>query len=596
MSNLSNIMNEYTALLETHTVALQKVNQRYNVTSAFRLALVLGIIYCLYRFAATYEPTYMMTATALAVFFLVLLKYHARLREKKQLEQALTDINQAEIDYLNNDNRYDDGIGFSDATHPNAYDLDVFGKNGLFHHINRTGTYIGKQYLAGLLSSLLPKADILKNQESIQELSGKLNWRQQLLALTMVHPDNKSAYDQTIAWSQRPSEPLPTVVKVLSYAMPLILVAAIIGYWITGDASYSKVIKLMFSLNLTLVFSQIKRIRQETMQADRIHLVLKQYGLIFKHIETEAFESSKLKQLQAQLKYQNHHASTGITQLSALFDRMDSINNLMGAILFNGFFMYHLQVLQSLVAWKTAHGKALENWLRTIGEIEALNSVANFRYNNPSFIFPEISDQSDIRFQQLGHPLIKAEKRVCNDVAFDQQRFIVLTGSNMSGKSTFLRTLGINMLLSGIGAPICATHARVRPLPIFVSMRLSDSLNDSESYFYAEVKRLQTIMEHLEKAEYFVLLDEILRGTNSDDKRQGTVEVIKKMIQKKAIGAIATHDIEVCKTSDEYPNYLSNKCFEVELKDNGLLFDYRLRDGVCQNKSASFIMKQMGVI
>jgi DNA mismatch repair ATPase MutS len=166
----------------------------------------------------------------------------------------------------------------------------------------------------------------------------------------------------------------------------------------------------------------------------------------------------------------------------------------------------------------------------------------------------------------------------------------------MSGKSTFLRSLGINMVLSGIGAPVCAKRAAVHPLPVIVSMRLSDSLSDSESYFFAEVKRLKEIMDFLGQKRAFVLLDEILRGTNSDDKRMGTVGVLKKMVAKQAIGAIATHDIEVCNTTNEYPKDLMNKCFEVEMLGNELHFDYRLREGICQNKSASFLMGKMGII
>ncbi|MEY2868576.1 MAG: hypothetical protein RIR01_1036, partial [Bacteroidota bacterium] len=164
------------------------------------------------------------------------------------------------------------------------------------------------------------------------------------------------------------------------------------------------------------------------------------------------------------------------------------------------------------------------------------------------------------------------------------------------GKSTFLRSLGINMVLAGSGSVVCAKQAEVHPLPVLVSMRLSDSLSDSESYFFAEIKRLKQIMDGLAVESAFVLLDEILRGTNSDDKRNGTIEVVKKVIAKKAIGAIATHDIEVCLTTDEFPEILTNNCFEVEIKENDLHFDYKLRKGICQNKSATFLMKKMEII
>ena len=234
--------------------------------------------------------------------------------------------------------------------------------------------------------------------------------------------------------------------------------------------------------------------------------------------------------------------------------------------------------------------------MEVVGEVEAFNSLANYTYNNSSYAFPNISDNQSMSFENLGHPLLNAKKRVTNSINFTNHRFVILTGSNMSGKSTFLRTIGVNLVLAGIGAPICATEATFFPLPLFVSMRLTDSLEDSESYFYAEVKRLQLIIEQVQKQSCFVLLDEILRGTNSDDKQSGTIGVIQKLVREKTYGIIATHDLEVCNTTNEYPEILINKCFEVEIKNNDLYFDYKIRDGVCQNKNATFIMKKMHII
>ena len=266
------------------------------------------------------------------------------------------------------------------------------------------------------------------------------------------------------------------------------------------------------------------------------------------------------------------------------------------AVVFNGTFLFNFHVLKALLTWKKEHSAALEDWLTVIGEIEKLNSFANLAYNNPDYCFPVLNTDFKIDFTNLSHPLLNPKTRVGNDVVFYPQSFMILTGSNMSGKSTFLRSLGVNMVLAGAGSVVCATQAQVHPLPVLVSMRLSDSLSDSESYFFAEIKRLKQIMESLTAEVSFVLLDEILRGTNSDDKRNGTIEVVKKLITKKAIGAIATHDIEVCLTTNEFPEILTNNCFEVEILNDELHFDYKLRKGICQNKSASFLMKKMEII
>ena len=237
--------------------------------------------------------------------------------------------------------------------------------------------------------------------------------------------------------------------------------------------------------------------------------------------------------------------------------------------------------------------KSIEDLFLFIGKIDVAISTASLKSGNLKICTPTFNELNTLEVQKIYHPLI--EQCIANDVTLSNKS-ILLTGSNMSGKSTFLRSLGINMVLSGIGSVVCASEANVQPLPILVSMRLSDSLSDSESYFFAEIKRLKLIMDALEDKPAFVLLDEILRGTNSDDKRNGTIEVVKKVIAKNAIGAIATHDIEVCLTTHEYPNTLTNKCFEVEIVNNDLHFDYKLRDGICKNKSATFLMKKIGVI
>jgi len=340
----------------------------------------------------------------------------------------------------------------------------------------------------------------------------------------------------------------------------------------------------------------MKRIQFEIANSSNIDKTIAQYSLLLKKIEDEIFVSEKLINLQQKLTYKKENASVHFKKLSSLFSSMDTISNLVTAVLFNGTFLYNLHVFKSLIKWKNDHADTLEIWLEVIGEFEVLNSLANMAYNNPAYVYPTLNDNFKIDFADLSHPLLNQNTRIGNDVRFYPESFMILTGSNMSGKSTFLRSLGINMVLTGMGSPVCASQANVHPLPVLVSMRLSDSLSDSESYFFAEIKRLKQIMDELESQPAFVLLDEILRGTNSDDKRNGTIEVVKKIIAKKAIGAIATHDIEVCLTTNEYPQVLTNKCFEVEIINNDLHFDSKLRDGICKNRSATFLMKKMGVI
>lgn len=591
------MIQTYTSLQQQHATTLAQLQTKSNTMVGLRLLTVLVLLGLLYGYLKTDETLLAFLAFAALGVFLALVKRHQKISWEKQLAAALVQLNADEISYLNGTAiPFENGQGFNQTAHAYAYDLDIFGENSLFQHLNRTATVAGREKLAALLQSVLPPENIRANQEAIQELTPKTNWRQALLALARVHPDNKKNYETLKAWAARESTLLPSWVSIAAFLLPAILLISIFLYIITKEQIYANALGYLFVANLSLLFSQQKRIRQKIAQFDRVHGILKQYGLILQQVESETFQSKRLTTLQADLNLDGISASRQITRLSTLFDRMDSIQNIMAVFLFDGAFLYHLHTLRALLHWKKAYAGHISQWLDVMGEVEALNSLANFSANNPGFVFPTLNDQFKINFTELGHPLIKAQKRVCNDVSFDRQRFVVLTGSNMSGKSTFLRTLGVNMVLAGVGAPVCATRAAVHPLPVFVSMRLSDSLSDSESYFFAEVRRLHDIMTQLDQQVSFVLLDEILRGTNSDDKRFGTIAVLKKMVAKRAIGAIATHDIEVCNTTADYPEDLMNKCFEVDISGHELSFDYRLRDGVCQNKSASFLMEKMGII
>lgn len=514
-----------------------------------------------------------------------------------KIQEALVSINNDEMDYLeNNKIPFENGEEFMDFQHPYGYDLDIFGNHSLFQNFNRTATFIGKKTLANQFVHLLPNEEIIRNQEAVMELANKLDWRQEFSALAKTSQDNKQAYESLLKWSKSNSAPLSKASLWISMLSPMLFLGFALLYWITSNTVYLNLLVVNFVFNLAFLGRFMKRIQLEIANSTNIDKLISQYGLLLHKIENEDFKSGKLIHLQKQLVYKNENASVHFKHLASLFSSMDTIQNLITATLFNGTFLYNLYTFKSLIAWKNQHAKALENWLAVIGEFEMLNSLANVSFNNPDFVFPDLNADHEISFSNLSHPLLSKKSRVGNDIDFQPQSFMILTGSNMSGKSTFLRSLGINMVLTGMGAAVCATKASVHPMPVLVSMRLSDSLSDSESYFFAEIKRLKQIMDQLENKPSFVLLDEILRGTNSDDKRNGTIEVIKKVIAKKAIGAIATHDIEVCLTTNDYPETLINKCFEVEIVNNDLHFDFVLRDGICKNKSATFLMKKIGVI
>lgn len=590
-------MEIYQNKVRHYTETFQKINKRYNSLSILRLLSVFFCLFLIFYYIKTNETLYVILAFLSFIGFIILMRIHSRLSFQKQLATALLKINQDEISFLEREKLpFENGIEFNDFHHPYAYDLDIFGEHSLFQNLNRTATFVGKKTLANQLLIQLPNEIILENQEAINELKTKLDWRQDFFALAAISNDSKDKYDSITHWNSLKNNSLPKVLIAASFILPTLFFGFLAAYFITSKTILLSWLTYIFIANLMVVGRSLKRIQSEIAKADNVDKIIRQYSLLVQKIETETFKSKKLKDLQQKLIFKNTTASKRLKHLSELFSRMDTINNFVTATVFNGIFLFNLHVLKALLKWKENYSEELENWIAVIGEFEALNSLANLAYNNPDFVFPEINSEFKIGFSDLGHPLLNPATRVGNDTNFYPESFMILTGSNMSGKSTFLRSLGINMVLGGIGSVVCASEANVHPLPVLVSMRLSDSLADSESYFFAEIKRLKQIMDALNDKPAFVLLDEILRGTNSDDKRNGTIEVVKKVIGKRAIGAIATHDIEVCLTTDEYPDILTNQCFEVEIVNNELHFDYKLRNGICKNKSATFLMQKMGVI
>ena len=590
-------MEIYKSLQSRYELELESIKKKYNLISAFRMICILLFLIFGYYFFKTENQNFLYISLFLFLVFVVLIRFHNKISNKKELKDAIININKDEISFLNREkNPFENGIEFNDFNHTYAYDLDIFGENSLFQNLNRTFTYIGKKTLGNSLLKILPNNEILENQELIQELSQKLNWRQEFMSFAKISNDKKSHYDNLISWSKFNSKPIDKIDVLMSFLLPIIFGSLVIAYIITKNDDFFNYISFLFIANLGFAGRFLKRIKLENSNSTDIDKIVKQYGFLVQKIENETFLSKKGIDLQNNLKSENEKASLSLKKLSELFAKLDSIGNLIMTVLLNGTMLYHLHNLNGIIKWKTKNAQNLEKWLQIIGEFEMLNSFANFTYNNPDFTFPKLNENHEISFENLSHPLLNPKTRIGNNVDFQPQFFMILTGSNMSGKSTFLRSLGVNMVLAGIGAPVCATKATVHPLQILVSMRLSDSLSDSESYFYAEIKRLKQIMDELENKPAFVLLDEILRGTNSDDKRSGTIEVVKKMIAKNAIGAVATHDIEVCMTTNDYPNQLINKCFEVEIVNDDLHFDYKLHDGICKNKSATFLMTKMGVI
>jgi DNA mismatch repair ATPase MutS len=305
-----------------------------------------------------------------------------------------------------------------------------------------------------------------------------------------------------------------------------------------------------------------------------------------------------LQQLQEDLKEENDFASLAIKKLHKISQAFDTRLNLFGWFLLNYFMLWDILQSIRLEKWRKKYGKDLEKWFSVLSELEALISLATFKYNHPQSIFPEIVNGDFIyQAQEASHPLLPPNQSVPNDISFSSlASFNIVTGANMAGKSTYLRTVGVNMILSLCGAPVLAKTCKIKPIQMFTSIRTKDNLARNESYFYAELLRLQSIINELkEGGPLFIILDEILKGTNSKDKEMGSKALVAQLIGLQAVGLIATHDLQLGSLINSFPKNVRNLCFEVDIQKDALFFDYKLREGISQNLNATFLMKKMGI-
>ncbi len=590
--------NTYTERISTYSKLLQEEKVKSTRVGTLRLLAALVTAFSIY-IHFSYDSFYAIVFIFLGgIVFFSLIKKHSALKKQILLYRELIHINEKEIEALQGDlSSFQTGLEYLETQHPYTHDLDIFGHHSLFQHINRTGTAIGKDKLAAFFKEQ-NQQDILANQEAINELSAKIDWRQQFTAKGQLNKDDKGSIKDIRNWVTSTSYfHSKKLYRKLGYILPAILYVFVAAWLITDQDIYYQGATVFFFINLLLFGTLLKHIKKDYEQLSDSSKKLFMYSQLIADIEQEQFSSEKLKIYQSKLFLSNTKAQKAMAELSAILFRVESMNYGLAAIFSNGLFLYNIHSIYALEEWKQRYGSGLEDWLNVISEVDALNSIANFAYNNPSFIYPIPSISDQLIAEEMGHPLIPASQRVCNSVAFTDRKFIILTGSNMSGKSTFLRTLGLNLILAKMGAPVCATQFIFYPFEVFLSMRINDSLQNNESFFFAELKRLKLLIEQLSSEQKtFIMLDEILRGTNSNDKYEGTIGLVKKLIAQHATGIIATHDLSVTKLTNEYPNYLSNKCFEVEIRSDDLYFDYKLKPGVCEKMSASFLMKKLDII
>jgi hypothetical protein len=585
---------DYLAIEQHYLLAVSKLKRITGWLSFFRLISLGLAAFFFYRNSVESSFSNFALALFLLVTFVYLVVLYLKYKSKLTNAQTFAWVNRSEFEFIqNNTCFYPNGSEFLNEQHPFAHDIDLFGKHSLFEHLNRTSTVSGSKQLAHDLSAVFTEVDLRKRQEAIDELSTDLEWTQAFQVYAKLGEDNTQVLAHIQTWKANTAR-LSFISLLCSILFPFLGAASMILLWQTGNSFWFNLGVILFIINLLCYSLVNKSIKTEIDQLDNIGASFTAYGKLLELIAEKQWKSQLLIDWQQTIIHNNQSAHLALKKAGKISNKLESANNGLVVMFMDGTLQYHIHAYRQLLHWKNNYQQQVSTWIEQIGKMESLLSLSRFKANNPSYVFPMISDK--LSFEELGHPLIESSKRVNNSIDFSQQKIVILTGSNMSGKSTFLRSLGSAIVLSNVGSVVPASKASFYPIPLLASIRLSDSLSENSSYFFAEVQRLKTIMEHLKTKEAFVLLDEILRGTNSDDKVAGTIGVINKLTTYHASGIIATHDLDVCKLAENQPNSIKNLCFEAELKDNELYFDYRLRPGICKNKSATFIMKQNNII
>jgi hypothetical protein len=529
--------------------------------------------------------------------FVVLVAVHSRVVVRLERARRAVAYYQACLDRLDERwaGRGASGQRYADAAHPYAGDLDIFGRGSLFELISTARTRLGEDRLAAWLSAPAGRESILARQAAIDGLRGRLDLRERLALLDAEVHDH---FDQNrlLIWSQEPSRPVPRKHRLLAIGLAAAAVAAIIA-WPLGAGTSPLVAVLMLEVMFTFAFRT--HIRQLARTADEAGSGLKILSQVLSLLEQEDFHAPLLVEIRGQLDTEGLPPSVRIARLHNL---IQSLNN----TLQNQFFApialilcLPIHLIHAIEEWRERFGIHIDDWLDSVARFEALSALAGYAYEHPDDPFPEIADGEGPRFDgvQIGHPLIPDRECVRNDLALSRElQMLLISGSNMSGKSTLLRTVGTNVVLALAGAPVRAQSLRLSPMNVGAAMRVQDSLLDGKSLFYASLGRLKGVVELSRSSlPLLFLLDEILQGTNSHDRRIGAEGIIRSLVEQGGIGLVTTHDLALTEIVESLGDRAKNVHFEDRIVEGKMTFDYRLRPGVVERSNALELMRLMGL-
>ncbi len=577
-----------------------KLEKEIHSIGFYRLVTFLtGFIVAIFSYRIELYYLFWSSSIVFSSLFIYLVIIHHKLENFNNYVRSITKINKDSIDRL--DGKWVDfqdiGQEFQDENHEFSQDLNIFGRGSLFQWVNTTNTLYGRKKLKEFLTNPLYKKEvILEKQEALIELGKKRWWRQRFQVEAMQINEKIREDIKLFNWIKNPNSLYAR--KEMIYIIRLLPTITIISFLLAFvyQTIPSIIPMLALLLHIGLMLLDVKKRNIVLRNIYTFQKNIKVYGRMLEHFEKANFKSKYINNIKDKIKTQNGLAA--FEQLRMLQKIVDSISNRSNLFFFiiNIVLLWDYQCMVSLENWKKQSAHLTEKWIQSLGEVEALSSLAIINSDYPDWAIPELTTYpSMLKAKELGHPLLTNEQTF-NDIKIDKSsRILLITGSNMSGKSTLLRTTGINLILAYVGAPVCAQNFKCSIMRIFTCMNVSDNLEKGISSFYAELLRIKNILEATkENIQVFFLLDEIFKGTNSYDRHLGAKMLINKLLRQNSIGLVSTHDLELGELEEEN-NYIANYNFQEYYKDNQIFFDYKLRRGVSTTRNALYLMKMIGI-
>ena len=582
----------YKKQIEIHSEALQKIKRKLAVSSTIRFFVFLLACFGVYFFFGNAKIVIAIIVIAIAAFVYLVSK-HNSLQYERDLKNALIAQNETELQVLDRVfHHLPSGEKYKDSQHFYSQDIDLFGRGSFFQYLNRTALESGSDFLAKLFTGNNIDS-ITKKQNSIAELSKITEWRQQFSGIaSLVKTEVSTA--EVVEWLKDYKTFVPKWIKPVSFVFSIVSVGLIVANYFDLVSGYA--IAGWFFLGLAITGRYLKKVNALASHTSKIQSTFEQFHKLILEIENREFASELLYEKRNLIVNAEKKASSILKKFAKHLDALDQRNNMFIGALTNGFMLRDLRQSFDIERWIEAHKSSVPVWFETITFFDSYNSLGNFAFNHPSYVFPKISNTiSVLKAKGAGHPLLKEATMVRNDIEINSEEFFIITGANMAGKSTFLRTVSLQILMGNLGLPVCSESAEYNPIKLITSMRTTDSLTDDESYFFSELKRLKFIVDEIKTDRYFIILDEILKGTNSTDKAIGSRKFVEKLVASNSTGIIATHDLSLCAAAEELPE-VKNYFFDARIENGELFFDYRFKPGICQNMNASFLLKKMEIV